>query len=73
MQSIKKTKKVFAAKKEVTKKDAKKLKNLLPWRIKENKRLMTMNDDIVRMQGFVIGASVVLIACFVALGIVQAL
>lgn len=65
MASSKLTVKVLGAKKKVTKKDAKKVKPLTNyWHERQSAAMMT---------GFVAGASVVLIACFVALGIVQAL
>lgn len=65
MPSVKKTVKVLGAKKEVTKSDARKVKPLAQyWDGRLDESMLT---------GFVIGASVVLIACFVALGIVKAL
>lgn len=54
----KKTAKLFGAKKEVTKKDAKMLKPLSKWL----RGRVVSNDNQVRTEGFVLGAVTVLIA-----------
>lgn len=55
MPSIKKTKRVFAAKKEVTKSDAKYLKNLLSWRLEENKRIRWSDNWFIFSFGVLFG------------------
>lgn len=48
-------KKAFSAKVEVTKQDAKKLKNLLPWRLKENRRIMWSDNWFIAVVFLVMG------------------
>ncbi len=50
-----KMKKVFSAKKEVTKSDAKKLKNLLKWRLNEDMKIRFSDNWYVLSFGVFIG------------------